>query len=154
MIDPATVLGSVSNVTNVLNTIGSLLKGSRGTQRSLLLELESNIRLAQIGKKGNVSSEKLVQRLETDAISRAMASGFNFSSLKSGKVKKAVAGDSAQLQRYVGWSTEKLFSNIYLRIRELQNIVVLDPDSDHFRVNIRLKNVFRLMVLLVRHIKS
>jgi hypothetical protein len=154
MIDPATVLSSLSNVTNVLNTIGTLLKGSRGTQRSLLLELESNIRLAQIGKKGMVSAEKLVQRLETRAIHKAMESGFNFRSLKSGKVKKSVAGESLQLQRYVGFSTEKLFTNIYLKIRELQNIVALDPGSDHFRVNVRLKNVFRLMLLLVRHIKS
>lgn len=154
MIDPATVLGSLSNVSNVLNTVGSMVKGSRGTQRSLLLELESNIRLAQIGRKGKVSAEKLVQRLETGAIRKAMESGFNFSSLKSGKVKKSVAGDSLQLQRYIGWTTEKLFTNIYLRILELQNIVALDPDSDHFRVNIRLKNIFRLMLLLVRHIKS
>jgi len=154
MIDPGSLLGSLSNVTSVLGAVQSLLKGSRGTRRSLLLELEGNIRLALLGKRGEIPVEKLVQRLETDVLRRAMESGFKFSSLKSGKVKKQVAGDSPQMQRYVGWSTEKLFANLYLKIRELQNIVALDPDSDHFRVTVRLKNIFRLMLLLVRHIRS
>lgn len=154
MIDPASVLGSLSNITGVLGTIDNLLKGSRGSKRALLLELEGNLRLARLGKKGNVSADKLIRRLETDALRKAMESGFNFSSLKSGKVRRQIVGDATQMQRYVGWSTEKLFSNIYLKIRELQNIVELAPDSDHFRVNVRLRNIFRLMVLLVRHIKS
>ena len=95
-----------------------------------------------------------MKRLETRAIQQAMESDFKFSSLKSGKVRKNTAGDSAQMQRYTGWSTEKLFTNLYLRIRELQNIVDLDSDGHHFRVAIRLKNIFRLMLLIARHIRS
>lgn len=154
MIEPGSILSGLSSITGVLSTIDSLLKGSRGAQRSLLLELEGNVRLILLDKKGTIAVEKLVKRLETDATRKAMESGFNFRSLKSGKVKTRTAGDSPRLQRYVGWSTEKLFANIYLKIKELQNIVALDPDSDHFRVTVRLKNIFSLMILLIRHIKS
>jgi len=154
MIDLASLLGSLSNVSSVLDTLGASLKGSRGIQRSLLLELEGNIRLALIGKKGSISPEKLVVKLETRAIQQALESGFNFNRLKSGKVRKQVAGDSASMNRYVGWSTEKLFTNLYLRIRELQNIVDLDSGEGYFRVAIRLKNLFRMMLLIARHIRS
>lgn len=154
MIDLASLLGSLSNVSSVLDTLGATLKGSRGIQRSLLLELEGNIRLALIGKKGNVSPEKLVAKLETRAIQQALESGFNFNRLKSGKLRKQVAGESALMQRYVGWSTEKLFTNLYLRTRELQHIVDLDSGDSYFRVAIRLKNLFRMMLLIARHIRS
>jgi len=154
MIEIASLLGSLSSITSVLDTLNSMLKGSRGIRRSLLLELESNIRLALIGQRGGIPVEKLVKRLDTRAMQQAMESDFSFSSLKSGKVKKKIAGDSAQMQRYTGWSTEKLFTNLYLRIRELQNIVELDADSSHFRVAIRLRNIFRMMLLIARHIRS
>lgn len=155
MIDPASVLGSLANLSSVLGAFDGLLKGARGTKRSLLLELEANLRLAQIGKQGNISAEKLIQRLQTKALQNAIADdNFKFSSLKSGKVKKQLVGDAPQLQRYVGWTTEKLFLNIYLKIGDLQHIVELAPDADHFRVNVRLGNVFRLMLLLARHIRS
>ena len=154
MIDIASLLGSLSNITSVIDSLDSMLKGSRGTRRSVLLELEGNIRLALIGQQGGIPAEKLVRRLETRAMQLAMESDLKFSSLKSGKVKKSVAGDSAQMQRYSGWSTEKLFTNLYLRIRELQNIVELGGDDSHFRVAIRLKNIFRIMLLIARHIRS
>lgn len=154
MIDITSLLGGLSSVTSVLEALDSMLKGSRGTRRSLLLELEGNIRLALLGKRGEIPAEKLVKRLETRAMQQAMESNFSFSSLKTGKLKKRVAGESAQMQRYVGWSTEKLFTNLYLRIRELQNIVELDADGSHFRVDTRLKNIFRMMLLLAQHIRS
>jgi hypothetical protein len=154
MIDITSLLGGLSSVTSVLDTLDSMLKGSRGTRRSLLLELEGNIRLALLGKQGGIPADKLVKKLETRAMQQAMESDFNFRSLKSGKLKKRVAGDSAQMQRYIGWTTERLFTNLYLRIRELQNIVELDTDGGHFRVTVRLQNIFRMMLLLVRHIRS
>ena len=52
MIDIASLLGSLSNITSVLDALDSMLKGSRGTRRSVLLELEGNIRLALIGQRG------------------------------------------------------------------------------------------------------
>jgi hypothetical protein len=84
----------------------------------------------------------------------ALESGFNFNSLKKGKVREVVAGDQPQYQQYVGWSTEKLFSNIYVKIKDLQTIVRMDPHNERIRKGVRLINVLKLMLLLMKHINA
>jgi hypothetical protein len=154
MIEPGSILSGLSNVTSVLATLNSLLKGSRGMQRALLLELEGNTRLILLNVKGGAPVEKVVPRLETSSTRKAMESGFNFNALKSGKVKPKTVGDSPQMQAYLGWSTEKLFANVYLKIRDLQHIVDIDATNDRFRTGVRLQNILKMMLLLVRHIRS
>lgn len=154
MIEPGSILSGLSNVTSVLSTLNGLLKGSRGIQRTLLLELEGNIRLILLSVKGGTPLEKIVPRLETASLHKAMESGFNFNSLKSGKVKPKAVGDAPQMQSYVGWTTEKLFANVYLKIRDLQHIVEIDATNENFRTGVRLQNILKMMLLLVRHIRS
>jgi len=154
MIEPGSILSGLSNVTSVLSTLNGLLKGSRGMQRTLLLELEGNIRLILLSVKGGAPLEKVVPRLETASIRQAMESGFNFNALKSGKVKLKAVGDAPQMQSYIGWSTEKLFANVYLKIRDLQHIVDIDSGNNRFRTGVRLQNILKMMLLLVRHIRS
>ena len=55
---------------------------------------------------------------------------------------------------YVGWTTEKLISNIYDKIEELRGIVRTNPRDRNFRKGVRLINIRKLMILLVKHIHS
>lgn len=144
----------ISSVDSVLGTIRSWVKGTRGWKRKLQLELLSNVELVFSYVKYELPVDDVIASLQTGNMKAALESGFNFNSLERGKVRSDVAGDQPQYQQYVGWSTERLFSNIYVKIRDLQTIVQMDPDNPKIRKSVRLINVLKLMLLLTKHINA
>lgn len=144
----------VSSVDSVLETINAWVRGTRGWRRRLQLELLSNIELVFSYAKYDLPVDDVIANLQTENMKAALESGFNFNSLKRGKLKGDVAGDQPQYQQYVGWSTERLFSNIYVKIKDLQTIVRMDPDNEKIRKGVRLTNILKLMLLLMKHINA
>ena len=83
-----------------------------------------------------------------------MKSDFNFKDLKKTRVSGRLVLDVKSLQAYAGWQTEQLFENIYLKIHQLKSIIDIDPENTNFRLSVRLKNLHKIMILLLKHIKS
>ena len=154
MVEPGIILTAVSTTASVLKTLDSLIKRARGRKRSLLLELRRNVGLIGLYTEGESPIDSVIAKLETKHLEAALESNFNFNSLKAGKVKKSTARGIPQYKRYVGWTTEQLFSSIYLRIKELQTIVEIDTYNKRYRKSVRLLNIHRLMILLLKHIRS
>lgn len=154
MWDPTTILKGIDTTTSVVKALQSLVKGSRGVKRALLLELQSNIQLILLYTEGTVPIDKLIRKLDVSHCKAALESNFNFSSLKRGRVREALTEGAAQFKPYVGWTTEQLFSSIYLKLKELQSIVDIDSDGKQFRKGVRLLNALKLMLLLLKHLKS
>jgi hypothetical protein len=151
--DPTTIFKGIDTTTSVVKALRSLLKGSRGIRRALLLELQNNIQLVLLYREGQVPIDKLIRKLDVSHCKAALQSDFNFASLKRGRVSEALTQGVAQFGPYVGWTTEQLFSNIYLKITELQNIVDIDSEGKQFRKGVRLLNVLKVMLLLLKHLK-
>lgn len=152
--DPTIILKGISTTASVVNTLNSLIKGTKGVKRSLLIELQSNVQLISLYIEGDAPIDKVISKLDASRCKAALESNFNFNSLKRGRVSKAATEGVPQYKAYVGWTTEQLFSNIYLKIRELQNIVDIDPDNKKFRKSVRLINVLKLMLLLSKHLRA
>lgn len=153
MIETEVILSGLSKTASVLQVLDELIKRTRRTKRALLLELRRNIGLIGLYTEGDAPIDKVIAKLETKQMRAALESGFNFKSLKKGGIKKSTAGDVPQDKRYVGWTTERLFTSIYLRIKELQTIVEIDPDNEKFRKSVRLLNIRKLIILLLKHVK-
>jgi hypothetical protein len=154
VLDSATILQGINTTASVINALNTLIKGTKGTRRALLLELQSNIRLIMLYADGGAPIDKVIKKLDVSQCKAALESNFNFNSLKRGRVQRAVTQGTPQYKAYAGWTTERLFSNIYLKVRDLQNIVEIDPGNKRFRKNVRLLNVLKLMLLLLRHLRS
>jgi hypothetical protein len=154
MVEPGMVFTGVSTVSSVLKTLDGLIKGTRGRKRAILLEMRGNVRLIGLSIEGDLPIDKVVEKLEIKQLEAALQSDFKFSTLKKGKIKKSAAKGVAQFKKYVGWTTEDLVSSIYLRIKDLKNIVEIDPDNKKIRKSVRLRNIGKLIVLLMRHIRS
>ena len=69
-------------------------------------------------------------------------------------MSQEIVGDQSQYKRYVGWTTEKLLSNIVVKIRGLKTTVEMDPDNVKIRKRVRLINILKLTLLLIKHINS
>lgn len=150
----AAFFSGLSSAATAAKTIQSLLKNTRGVQRSLLLELQKNLSLLYLflGDESKVTT--IVNKLDMRVYEEASRTDFNFNDIKKGKVSQRLVGEIKQLQPYVGWTTEQLFENIYLKIHQLKSIMEIDPDTNKFRLGVRLKNLHKMMVLLIKHVKS
>ena len=148
------VFHGLNTTEKVASTLYSLIKGTKGNKRSVLLELKENINLVLLYTDTGAPIDKVIRKLSTSQYRRALAAGFNFNSLKRGKVSAKMIAGLDWYRPYIGWTTEQLFEHITLKISELQNIIDLDTDNKKFRKSIRLKNILKLMLLLLRHIKT
>ena len=152
---PADFFSGLSTTASVASTFKSLLKNTRGTRRALLIELQKNILLLNLFADDNAKITTIIRRLETSEFEKAAKSDFNFKDLKKSKVNARLVENIKSLQAYTGWQTEQLFENIYLKIHQLKSIIEIDPDNKKsFRLGVRLKNLHKLVVLLLKHIKS
>lgn len=147
-----TGLTTVSTAAAVVQTLHALIKSSRGRKRMLLLELQHNLGVIDMYVTGRSPLNSVIGKLDIQYLKAALESDFDFNKLKRGRVNKRAAGDVAQYKGYVGWTTERLFSSIYLKISLLQQIIAIDPHSSQYRPSVRLLNIRKLIVLLIRHI--
>lgn len=144
----------LSTTASVASTFQALLKNTRGTQRALLLELQKNINLLNLFVDDATKATTIVKKFNVSEYEKAVKSDFNFKALKKTRVNERLVKKVKSLQPYIGWQTEQLFENIYLKIHQLKSIIDIDPGNKNFRLSVRLKNLHKLMVLLLKHIKS
>jgi hypothetical protein len=144
----------MSIVDSVLETINAWVKGTKGWKRKLQLELLSNIELIFSYVRYDLPVDDVIANLRTAHMQAALESGFNFNSLKRGRVTESITDKQPQYQQYVGWTTERLFSNILVKIEDLQTIVKMDPQNERIRKGVRLINILKLMLLIMKHINA
>lgn len=150
----ATFFSGLSSASSLAKTFQPLLKNTRGVKRALLLELKKNLNLLYLFLGDESKESMVVSKLDMRVYEEAIKDGFNFNYIKKGKISSRLTGNIKQLQPYVGWDTERLFENIYLKIHQLKSINEIDPGNTKFRVGVRLRNLHKMMLLLVKHVKS
>lgn len=154
MLELGSVFKGLSTAASVAKFIQSLIKSTRGTKRTLLLELQQNIQLIYLHFESGSPIDRVIEKLGSSYYKRAVESNFNFNSLQKAKLKEELINNVPQYKSYVGWTTEQLFTNIYIKIHTLQTIVEIDAKNEKLRKNVRLINILKLMLLLLKHIKS
>ena len=153
MLELEPVFKGLSTAASVAKFIHSLIKSTRGTKRTLLIELKQNIQLIYLHFESGTPIDRVIAKLDSSYYKKAVESNFNFNSLQKAKLKEKLINNVPQYKHYVGWTTEQLFTNIYLKIHTLQIIVEIDAKNEKLRKNVRLINILKLMLLLLKHIK-
>jgi hypothetical protein len=154
MLDPTSIAGALGALVKVLADLKPLLKRSRGTKRSLLLELQMNLRTIQVFLEGEVRAEDAVRKLETRVLKKALESGFDFASLKKGKVTPASLAGNRRAYHLAGWTTEQVLRHLYFKVHELEVAMSSPGQSRRTRKRARLLTVYSLLLAIHRHISS
>ena len=149
-----TVFKGLNTAEKVARALYGLIKSSKGSRRTVLLELKENINLILLYTNDGAPIDRVIKKLATKQYRAALASGFNFNSLKRSMITASTIDGVDWYRPYIGWTTEQLFEQITLKISELQNIVDIDTDNRKLRKGVRLKNILKLMLLLLRHIRG
>ena len=125
---------------------------SKGMERGLILEMQANAELIQLYLDGESELEMVIQKLETDKLEKALDSDFKFTTIKRGKVKQESTGGIGFFEKYIDWTTEELFGNLFLKIDVLKKFEEMQPEHFHVRKNVRLINILKLIKLIIIHI--
>ncbi len=143
----------MADISSPLGMIDDIIRRNKGLKRMLLIEMKKNIETIGLLDEGMVI-DQVILSLETKQLEKAFDSGFDFNSyrLLKPKVNADLAGDNAFYKRYVGWSFERLFENIYIKIDTLQKLARIGPQVENINKTARLNNILRLITLLLLHI--
>jgi hypothetical protein len=125
---------------------------SRTAQRATK-QYQSNLRLYR-ERAEDAGIDKVIAALQVGCYEAASKDGFDFNVLHRGRLAPRLLKDLPQFKTYGGFSTEQLFDKLYTWMHRLKIIARDYPDSPKFRKRVRLINIWKLMLLLVKHINS
>jgi hypothetical protein len=151
--DFSQAFSTILSAEKLAKSVDTVLKNSKGHKRAILRELQENVNLLFLAKNNQLPAKKVIEKLERKNYLAAADAGFNFKLIKRSALKKETVKDVPQFKKYIGWSTERLLENIYLKVKQLQDMAALDPDQKTLNLQIRLENLLRLMLLLLQHMK-
>jgi len=148
-----TVFAGLNSASAATRAVAMLARQRHGTARALLLELQRNINLAFLWRTDDIPAEKVIARLETRQFELAAKAGFDFNTLARKPIALATVKGAPALAPYTGWTTEQLFERVYLRIHALKALAELGTRRSPARLGVRLANLLKLMLLLIKHIR-
>jgi hypothetical protein len=152
-VQPQNTFTAISTAERITAALYKWITGNRGLKRTVAIELKENIALVRLYVTSGIEPRELIPKLRDDAFRKALAQGFNFNSLKRSKISAASTRNIPQMKSYHGWSTQRLFENVYTKIATLKHAATLpNGQKKTMRIGVRLINVFKLMVVLAHHI--
>jgi hypothetical protein len=152
--DFVTAFQALTTSEKMLKSVNAALKNSKGHKRAVLRELKENLNLLLLARNNQLPAEKVILKLERKNYLAAADAGFNFKMVKRSSLKEKTIRGVPQFRNYIGWSTERLLENIYLKVKQLQDIIDMRVVSKNINLNTRLENLTRLLILLIQHIGS
>lgn len=152
--DFITAFQALMTTEKMAKSVNAILKNTKGHKRAVLRELRENLNLLLLARKNQLLSDKVISKLERKNYLAASDAGFNFKLIKRSSLKEKTTRDVPQFKKYIGWSTERLLENIYLKVKQLQDIIEMQVTFKSLNLNTRLENLTRLMILFLQHLKS
>lgn len=151
------IFSGLMSLTPGINAINTLIKQSRGQRRELLRELRNNINQISVyieSGEGEEGIDKVIAALQVGCYETASKDGFDFNALQRGRLAPGVLKDLPQFKAYNGFTTERLFDKLYTWIHRLKIIARDYPGNPKFRKRVRLINIWKLLLLVVKHINA
>lgn len=120
-------------------------------KQSLAFEIQRNLTFIADALHDKIDQKTIIKGLEHDVFDKAIKDGFNFNSIKKGKLTKNTIGGFSEFKKYAGKDTAYLVKNSYSKMSSLSKLVSVNNDKDY---SLKIKSLFRFFVLLVTHIEG
>lgn len=134
--------------------LSGLLKGKKGAKRVFLDEIRNNSTACWLYLNRNADLAQVISELKHDVYDQLSVQGFDFNSLKKGKIKSHPSLKRSDLKYFIEKSTEDLVDIIYKRIKDLKLTYKLSSDNPKNRFPVRVRNIQKRILLLLRHMRS
>jgi len=127
-------------------------KGRKGDSRAIVEELKENSRLCFRSINDDVDLALTIPEFTTTDFDRLNKAGFDFNSLKSGRIAAYAGIHETDLASWAEKTTGELVENIYDKIKNLKSLQKFKPG--HPTARRRLMNIHKRILLLLRHAEA
>jgi hypothetical protein len=142
---------------SLLRDLAEIRKKTRGNRNRLLSEIEFNAALIldHYLRRG-VDETKVIEKLKLESLARLIDEGFDFEKFRKGRIDGNMLKDLSVLRHYAGLDLEGLLKKIRFHIEQMKLLPELYDirTTDKVNVRLRLENLGRRYVLLVRFLKT
>jgi hypothetical protein len=158
MLESLGAIGTLGDlVEKLLKAYQKANKGKLSTMRAVLTEMRLNFERIDDYFRGGNPIHQVIRTLSVTALKEALFdSDFDFNNFKRKKirVRKLFEDPDYFFLNYDGWTTERMFNNLYEKIVRLQEISREYGDNPNYRLGVRLGNIRKMMVLLLLHLQA
>ena len=124
----------------------------KGDKRALVMELGDNLTFLDMVADDKVPLADVVEKLSSDEFERLAKSGFNFNTLKRGRIESFPSLEGTNMASWPGKTTEELVGSIYDRLRDLKLVYPHLGHDKAYRWGVRVNNIRKRIWLLLRHV--
>lgn len=158
MLESLGAIGSLGDlVEKLLKAYQKANKGKLSTMRGVLTEMHLNFERIDDYFQVRNPIHQVIRTLSVTALKEALFdSDFDFNNFERKKihVRKLFENPDYFTLNYDGWTTERMFNQLYEKIVRLQEISQEYGDNPHYRLGVRLGNIRKMMVLLYLHLRD
>ena len=129
-------------------------KKAKGNSRSLISELKDNMTYLDLVAEDGVGLEEVVEKISVDEYKRLAREGFNFNTLKKGRIAAFASLEGSDLASWCGKETEELIDSIYDKINDLKIRYPYVGKNEKYRWGVRVNNIRKRIWLLLMHVRS
>ncbi|MFC2134431.1 hypothetical protein ACFLTH_07415 [Bacteroidota bacterium] len=147
------VLKGVDTLEKSGKTLSALIKGKKGAKRAILDEIRHNSKVCWLFLNRDADLSEVISELKHNIYDQLSTQGFDFNSIKKGKIKSHPSLKKSDLKFLVGKSTENLVDIIYLKIKDIKLTYKLSPDNPKNRFPVRVRNIQKRILLLIYHMR-
>lgn len=144
----------VQSAKDALQILAEWKKKNKGDARALIIEIEDNFRYLRMVAYDGVPLSDIIEKLSDAEYKRLAKEGFDFNQLKKKKIEGDPSFEKSFFSSWVGKSTEELVDSIYSKIADLKIIYPHNQNNEKYRWGVRVKNILKLILLLLRHVRS
>lgn len=150
------LFATLGTASNTVKAFRELIGNNRGDARLLLEELKRNATLSWLGVEREVEPRKIIPQLSTKTYDHLIEKNFDFNNLSPKKkiIKGNARLEDSDLSSFIGKDVANLIEGIYDRIKEMQLIFQVDPESERIDWNRRIINLNKRILLLMSHLKG
>ncbi|MEO5674106.1 MAG: hypothetical protein ABIQ74_05620 [Chitinophagales bacterium] len=152
------LFGLAKSSSGIIKDVRDEKTKARGVKNSVLAEVEFNMDLIldhYLDK--NVAEEKIIEKLRSEQLTKAMDEGFDFSKIKSGKITAEMTGENPFLKKYISYDCETLLRKIHHHIGQIKllpELYNLSEDNKKINVKTRLENLGKRYILFSKFLTS
>lgn len=141
----------IQDLYNIYDKEHAKYRASQSSKGRLLVEMQHNLAFLREGLREGLSQQAIVTGLEDTQFHTAGKQGTNIGALQKKKLAGTTYAGIREFDRYAGWSTTKLISNLYERIDTLKKLA---GSSDNIDLRARLITLFKFLMVVLAHVEE
>ncbi|PCH59430.1 MAG: hypothetical protein COC05_07015 [Gammaproteobacteria bacterium] len=149
-----TALKSLSAAGSAIKDLTAWWKKAKGDSRAVIGELKDNLSYLDMVAEDGVDLSEVIDTISVSEYKRLAKEGFNFNTLKKGKISLLPSLEGTDLSSWNGKETAELIESIYDKINDLKIRHPYVKKNEKYRWSVRVNNIRKRIWLLLKHVRS